>query len=283
MTLGIIVNPHKDGASSTLEELLSILSTHNITAILEQDTAKILLQKDGIEASDLAAQCDYIAVLGGDGTMLNAVSRIGKTDTPVVGINIGTLGFLTSCTDDEIHILVESLLKGDLKVVPRSLLKATLTLPNGSSSEHHALNEITINRGQTGRLVSLDAYIDGDLLNHYRADGLIVASPTGSTAYSLAAGGPLLSPIAQNFVITPICPHSLTNRSLVLADSSVIDLRQTDALEDPTTFTVDGREIIELPPGANIRVERSDRTLQLVRLPGRSFFSTLRTKLRWGQ
>jgi len=282
MTIGIIVNPHKKGAKSALETLLVELQRHNITALLEQDTAQALCQTSGIVAEELASQSDYIAVLGGDGTMLNAVSRLGKTDTPVVGINIGTLGFLTSCTDDEVHILVKSLIDHDVRIVPRSQLKATLTLPDGTHSVHHALNEITINRGQTGRLVSLDAYIDGDLLNHYRADGLIVATPTGSTAYSLAAGGPLLSPIAQNFVITPICPHSLTNRSLVLADSSIIDLCQADALEDPTIFTVDGRELIELPPGANIRVERSDRTLQLVRLAGRSFFSTLRTKFRWG-
>ncbi len=283
MKIGIIVNPHKSGAQSTLNTLLELLKKNSIEYIIEEDSARTLLAESGITAGELAKQCDYIAVLGGDGTMLNAVSRIGQTTTPVVGINIGTLGFLTSCKDDEMEVIIDSLIAGSVRVVPRTLLKATLTLADGTSSEHHALNEITINRGQTGRLVSIDAYINGDLLNHYRADGLIVATPTGSTAYSLAAGGPLLSPKAQNFVITPICPHSLTNRSLVLSDSCVVELRQTDFTEDSTVFTVDGRELIELPANAKILVERSERTLQLVRLEARSFYSTLRSKLHWGQ
>ena len=283
MKIGIIVNPHKSGAKSTLNTLLELLDKNSIEYIIEEDTARSLLAESGITADELAKQCDYIAVLGGDGTMLNAVSRIGQTTTPVVGINIGTLGFLTSCKDDEMETIIDSLVAGNVRIVPRTLLKATLTLEDGTSSEHHALNEITINRGQTGRLVSIAAYVNGDLLNHYRADGLIVATPTGSTAYSLAAGGPLLSPIAQNFVITPICPHSLTNRSLVLSDSCVVELRQTDFTEDSTVFTVDGRELIELPANAKIQVERSERTLQLVRLEARSFYSTLRSKLHWGQ
>jgi len=200
----------------------------------------------------------------------------------VAGVNLGNLGFLTSCKDNEMELLVTALASGTHHVVPRMLLKATIKPVDGVVSEHFAVNEITLTRGQTGRIVAMDAFIDGDLLNHYRADGLIVATPTGSTAYSLAAGGPLLSPKAQNIVITPICPHSLSNRSLVLTDHSVVELKSVDNSEAPTLFSVDGRCLVEVNHGGIILVEKADHQLNMIRLEGRSFFSTLRQKLHWG-
>jgi len=286
MKVGIIANPFKNGAASALLKLLDILSTYQISSVVEDETiAALKLTERNIPelpAIALAEQCDVVIVLGGDGTMLDAANRLGATDVAVAGVNLGHLGFLTSCKDTEMELLVSALASGTHHVVPRMLLKATVHLTDDSSEEFFAVNEITLTRGQTGRIVAMDAYIDGDLLNHYRADGLIVATPTGSTAYSLAAGGPLLSPRAENIVITPICPHSLSNRSLVLTQRSVVELKSVDNSEAPTLFSVDGRDPIEILHGGRIIVEQADHKLNIIRLDGRSFFSTLRKKLHWG-
>lgn len=280
MKVGIIANPHKEGAKKTIIQLQRVLQAREHDFLLEKETAKII-DAQGVEASLMASQCDIVSVLGGDGTMLDAAYRLGPTDTPLAGINIGTLGFLTSCTDDEIDLFVKALEKGDYKVIPRLLLEASIHQPSGSVSHYLSLNEITLTRGKTGRLVELEALIDDDLLNRYRADGVIVATPTGSTAYSLAAGGPLISPIAKAFVMTPICPHSLSNRSLVLADTSVVKLRAIDDDDTPTVFTVDGRIIVEVEHGGVISIKKSKHSVQLIRLKNRSFYATLRKKLNW--
>lgn len=282
MHVGIIANPHKNGSADTVLALMETLGQKGITTSLEDDTAKLIDGASGIPAPELAQSCDVVAVLGGDGTMLDAAHRLGPTDTPVAGINIGNLGFLTSCTDDELDIFAEALLDLSYKVVPRILLKTTITHADGSAEEDFAVNEITLSRGQTGRLISIDAFIDGALLNHYHADGLIVATPTGSTAYSLAAGGPLISPIASAFCVTPICPHSLTNRSLVLDDSSTVELTTAEESECPSLYSIDGRDVKELPRTSRIKVEKADHKLHLIRLRDRSYFATLRQKLRWG-
>lgn len=281
MQIGIIANPNKVGAKDTIVNLINKLSDKGIAHLLEQETAGIV-DSTGISGPELAAQCDIITVLGGDGTMLDAANRLGPTDTPIAGINIGTLGFLTSCTDKELDLFVESLISNDYRIVPRIQLEATIIQEDGTEKSYSALNEITLSRGKTGRLVSLEALIDGEMLNQYRADGLIVATPTGSTAYSLAAGGPLISPIANVFVITPICPHSLSNRSLVLADTAVVGLRSIDDDHTPTLFTVDGRVVVEVEHGATIRIAKSPHSINLIRLEGRAFYSTLRKKLHWG-
>lgn len=265
-----------------MHALIAVLTQHGIDTELENDSAAIIGAEFNFDASELAKTCDVIAVLGGDGTMLNAAHRIGPTDTPMAGINIGTLGFLTSCTDDELHMFAEALVNNSYKIVPQILLETSITYTNGETESDFAVNEITLSRGQTGRLISIDAFIDGALLNHYHADGLIVATPTGSTAYSLAAGGPLISPITRAFVITPICPHSLTNRSLVLDESSVVELISAETSEYPAFYSIDGRKVIELPCDARISVKKADHQLHLLRLKDRTYFSTVRQKLHWG-
>lgn len=281
MKVGIIVNPLKPGARTALERLTGGLSIRGIGSLLEREAAALCGLPGGLDGPDLAAASDVIAVLGGDGTMLNAAAKLGGTEKPVAGINIGTLGFLTSCTDDEVEAFAEAMLTGRYGTSHRTLLCAKVSGVDGSESEFLALNEIVLARGQTGRLVSLSAYIDGDLLNRYRADGLIVATPTGSTAYSLSAGGPLISPSAGVFVVTPICPHTLSQRSLVVGDDSVIELTPENADEAPMLFTVDGRDCLSIQPGDRIEVRKADRALNLLRLPGHSFYGALRQKLNW--
>jgi len=281
--VGIIANPYKSGAVTTIQRLCAALKKEQLTPVLETVTAGLIDSPDGVEASEFAKICDIIAVLGGDGTMLHAANQIGHADIPVAGINIGTLGFLTTCTDTELDLFAQAVAQKSYKLIKRMQLRATVISPDGSEKKFRALNEITLARGQTGRLVSLDAWVDGELLNHYRADGLIVATATGSTAYSLSAGGPLIAPKAGVFVITPICPHSLSNRSLVISERSIVELAPTEDAECPMLFTVDGRDIVEICKGDRVRVEQAGHSLPLLQLEGRNFYSTLRQKLGWGR
>jgi len=278
---GIIANPHKPEALKTLNALRTAFKVHGWDCVLEAETAAFAEEEGGIPAADFAEKVDVALVLGGDGTMLNAVSRLGVFEKPIAGINIGTLGFLTSCTDGELEIFAEALVQGHYSTSPRTLLEATIIRGDDPVETYYALNEVTLARGDTGRLVSLNAMVNGQLLNNYRADGLIVATPTGSTAYSLSAGGPLIAPRAEVFVITPICPHSLSQRSLVLSDSSIIELSSESTDGSPMLFTVDGRDNARIEVGDKIIVKKSDRLFRLVRLDGRSFYEALRQKLRW--
>ena len=259
------------------------MERQNLVPVLEKTTARLINEEGGLESSQLAATCDLVAVLGGDGTMLNAANQLGPADIPVAGINVGTLGFLTTCTDSELDIFAKAVAEKDYTLIKRMQLRATITSLDGETKSFRALNEVTLARGQTGRLVALDAWVDGELLNHYRADGLIVATTTGSTAYSLSAGGPLIAPKAEVFVITPICPHSLSNRSLVVSHSSLVELAPAEDAECPMFLTVDGRDVMAINQGDRIQVEQAGHALPLLRLEGRNFYSTLRQKLGWGR
>jgi NAD+ kinase len=279
--VGILANPEKPGALRTLVALRAVLAAHGCEAVLDLETARLAGETGGVAAREMSSHVDVAAVLGGDGTMLHAVSRLGAFEKPVAGINIGTLGFLTTCTDDELEVFAIALAAGRFTTSVRILLDAVVFRANGSTEHFVALNEVTLARGETGRLVSLRATVNGELLNQYRADGLIVATPTGSTAYSLSAGGPLVAPGAAAFVVTPICPHSLSQRSLVLSDDSVVGISPEGVDEGPMLFTVDGRDTTRLGPLDRVEVRKSARAFHLLRLEGTSFYEALRQKLRW--
>lgn len=279
--VGILANPHKPSSVPTLMGLRAALDAEGIECLLDETTARLVGEAGGVPAVEFARRADLAAVIGGDGTMLHAVSRLGDFDKPVAGINVGTLGFLTSCTDAELAVFASALASGGYTTSRRTLLEATVHRSGRPVESFVALNEITLARGETGRLVALRARVDGELLNEYRADGLIVATPTGSTAYSLAAGGPLIAPGADVFLITPICPHSLSQRALVLPDSCVIELTTEDAGNAPLLFTVDGRDSVRIHEGDHIEVRKSPRSFDLLRLKGASFYAALRQKLGW--
>lgn len=281
MNVGILVNPHKTGSLPTLHALRAALKSWGCSTVLDDRTASLAGEPGGIPATEFSKAVDVAAVLGGDGTMLHALSRLGKFEKPVAGINIGTLGFLTSCKDDELEVFASAIAEGRYSTSVRTLLEAVVHRPGKPAEVFTALNEITLARGDTGRLISLRAQVNGELLNDYRADGLIVATPTGSTAYSLSAGGPLISPDAAVFVITPICPHSLSQRSLVLSNDSTVELSSEEPDGGPMIFTVDGRDSIHIEPGDRIEVKKAERSFHLLRLEGRSFYDALRQKLHW--
>lgn len=281
MNVGILSNPHKPGSLPTLHALRAALRAKGCTAVLDDETARLAGESGGIPAAEIAGHVDIAAVLGGDGTMLHALARLGPFEKPVAGINIGNLGFLTSCKDSELDLFASAISSGRFNTSVRTLLEATVHRPGKPQETFTALNEITLARGDTGRLVSLRAHVNGELLNNYRADGLIVATPTGSTAYSLSAGGPLIAPSAAVFVITPICPHSLSQRSLVLSDATLIEISSEDPDSGPMLFTVDGRDNTRLETGGRVEVRKSPHSFHLLRLEGRTFYEALRQKLRW--
>jgi len=281
VNIGILANPHKTESIPAVKALREALQTRGVSSVLDEETAALAGESGGIRTDCFAQHVDVAVVIGGDGTMLNAVSRLGVFDAPVAGINIGRLGFLTTCTDDEIGEFADAVASQNYSISVRTMLEAIVHRAGGEPLVFKALNEVTLARGDTGRLVSLVAKVNGELLNAYRADGLIVATPTGSTAYSLSAGGPLVSPPAGVFLMTPICPHSLSQRSLVLADSCVVELSSDDAETGPMIFTVDGRESIPIEAGDRIEVKKSAQSFQLLRLEGRSFYEALRQKLGW--
>jgi NAD+ kinase len=281
VNVGILVNPHKTGSLPTLHALRAALKSRGCNTVLDDRTAGLAGETGGIPATEFSQVVDVAAVLGGDGTMLHALSRLGRFEKPVAGINIGTLGFLTSCKDDELEVFAAAIAERRFSTSVRTLLKAVVHRAGKPSEVFTALNEITLARGDTGRLVSLRAQVNGELLNDYRADGLIVATPTGSTAYSLSAGGPLISPDAAVFVITPICPHSLSQRSLVLSNDSTVELSSEDSESGPMIFTVDGRDSIHIGPGDRIEVKKAELSFHLLRLEGRTFYNALRQKLHW--
>ncbi len=278
MRVAIVAHPRKPDAPEAVETVRKSLEKRGIEVVLEEETAALIKEKG---ESNFTEKADLVISLGGDGTLLQTLHRIGPSSIPIAGVNIGTLGFLTACTDEEVDVLSDHLAKGEMNVVERSMLKVEMIEEGGKAHEFLALNEAVLMRGETGRLVSLEARVDGELLNHYRADGLIVATPTGSTAYSMAAGGPLLGPHAGVFVITPICPHSMSNRSLVVGEQSVIELSPAGNGEEPILFSVDGRDILRIAKDSVVRVSRHEESLRLVRLPGHSFYETLRKKLHW--
>ncbi len=261
--------------------LRAALENRGCECVLDLETAAMAAEGGGIPAGDFAEKVDIAAVLGGDGTMMHAVSRLGAFEKPVAGINIGTLGFLTTCTDSEIEQFADAVAKGKYMISVRMLLEATVHRRDSSTVVYYALNEVTLARGETGRLVTLKAMVNGEWLNRYRADGLIVATPTGSTAYSLSAGGPLISPQSSVMVVTPICPHSLSQRSLVLSDDVEVEISPERVDDGPMIFTVDGRDTTRIDPGDWVMVKKSVRSFHLLRLQGTSFYEALRQKLGW--
>ena len=278
MKVAIVAHPFKPDAPMAVQTVRESLVKRGIEVVLEEETASLIDEKG---EPNFAQDADLVISLGGDGTLLQTLHRIGPTATPIAGVNIGTLGFLTACTDEEVDLLSDHLATGEMNIVERSMLKVEMIEEGGKAHEFLALNEVVLMRGETGRLVSLEARVDGELLNHYRADGLIVATPTGSTAYSMAAGGPLMGPDAGVFVITPICPHSMSNRSLVVGEQSVIELSPVGNSGEPILFSVDGRDILRIEGDSTVRVTCHPESLRLVRLPGHCFYETLRKKLHW--
>jgi NAD+ kinase len=279
-TIGIVAHTGKSGVGDLVNAIAEEFNHFSITPLLEKETARIAGKKSEYSIADLGAAADLLVVAGGDGTILRVVSQLGETIKPIFGINVGSLGFLTTASSATYHEAVECLAKDRINFSRRALLEARVRLGEKQTAKMLALNDAVLSRGELSRLVLLRTRVNGEPLTEFNADGLIVATPTGSTAYSLSAGGPILDPESGVFVITPICPHVLTNRSIIVAEGSTIEIEASDP-DYPVYLTLDGRKPIHVERGSVVTIRKAKKTLPLASLPDVSFFSVVRQKLKW--
>jgi NAD+ kinase len=286
--IGVIARPDLAEAAPALRELVAWLRRRGVEVVLEERTAALADGSGGkadwtlAPAREVAAKVEAVVVLGGDGTLLGASQHIDRP-LPIVGVNFGSLGFLTEVTLAELYPTLESVLEGRYKYEERRMLRGLVRREGQPDVTDDALNDVVVTKATLSRIIELDVSVDGLFVSTFRADGLIISSPTGSTAYNLAAGGPILYPTLPAVVLTPICPHMLTNRPLVVSDSSAIEVRLRAPQDGEVHITFDGQRGFPLRRQDSVKVTRSPRTLRLVTAPGRDYFEVLRTKLKWGE
>ena len=279
--VGLTANFEKTSSRSGVRRAAALIARSGHEVLADARTAEMaaLKCKNFPDAETLAREADLLLVFGGDGTMLRVAREINGAHTPVLGINAGRLGFLTAISSTDLPRALQKIWKNDFVIEPRPLIEARGHCA-GKKLSVSALNEIVISHGAVSRLVELDVSVNGELITRYRGDGLIVSSPTGSTAYSLSAGGPIVSPRADVFAITPICAHALSNRSVIVSLSSKVEIKLVSENVE-TIVSADGQVQANLNPGDSITIQRSRRTVELLHLGGSSFFETVREKLHW--
>jgi NAD+ kinase len=283
----LIARDTMPAALAALADAAAHLHAHGCTPVIEQvsaDAAKLGTRWNTVPRERLAENTDVVIAFGGDGTLLDAASAVAHSpfDAPLIGVNLGRLGFLTEIGVADMNDALDRLVAGQTTIEARLLLAGRVTRDGSPIAEHLALNDVVVTRGALARMIEIDVAVDDKPVSHVKADGLIVATATGSTAYNLSAGGPILHPAADALVMTPLAPHDLTNRPLVLPASSRIVLTpMVDASSDPV-LTFDGQYGVPLEAGDLIAIARAPRTLRLLKTSARTHFDMLRSKLKWG-
>jgi len=279
-TIGLIAHPGKPGVGDLVNSLAAEFARFSMSILSDQEKGAFSGQRSEMTIAQLGGKADLLVVVGGDGTILNVTGQLGEASPPIFGINVGSLGFLTCASSPAFREAVECIANGKMTFSNRALLEVILR----DSTEKHkpmiALNDAVFSRGELSRLIRLRTRVNGEALTEFNADGLIIATPTGSTAYSLSAGGPILEPESGVFVITPICPHVLTNRSIIVSEKSVIEVEASEP-DYPVYLTVDGREPLRIAKDATVQIRKAKKTMQLAAMPDMSFFSVVRQKLKW--
>jgi NAD+ kinase len=282
-SIGIISRPRRSDLCDVVPPLLKWLAARGIKTLMDEETANCLPGgSKGQTRQQVADASQLLLVLGGDGTLLAAARLAAPRGIPVLPINMGSLGFLTNFTLQELHPALDDTLEGRFSLSERILISVDLVRDGKVIDAQRVLNEVVINKGALARMIELELIIDGGFVCRYRADGLIVSTPTGSTAYSLSAGGPIVHPAVESFVITPICPHMLSDRPLVIRDSSSIEMKLSGNTES-VFLTLDGQRGIPLQPADFVRASRAKEMLKLIQPPKKSYFEILRNKLKWGE
>jgi NAD+ kinase len=284
-TIGILVRADLGQAGPTVRALVAWLHQRGVRACLDERMARMV---EGLPATctgatprEIADMSDALVVLGGDGTLL-AATHLLERPVPMLGVNFGSLGFLTEITLPELYPTLEGVLDGTYRYEERRMLRAVVKSPQQEDAVGDVLNDVVITKAALSRIIELDVSVDGMFVSAFRADGLIISSPTGSTAYNLAAGGPILHPGLPAVVLTPICPHMLTNRPLVVSDDAKVEVHLRAGREGEVHITFDGQRGFSLRRDDLVVVTRSPRTIRLVKAPSRDFYEVLRTKLKWG-
>ena len=285
MLIGIVSNTRKPDHKEILAEFLDWLEGMHAEFLVDEALKPHFApsQLKFCPSEELGKRCDVLLSFGGDGTLLSTARAVAETETPILGVNTGGLGYLAEISPRQLIEKFRDFLEGKYSIEKRMLLEARVSPPLASEPEktYFALNDIVVDKGQSSRIIRLRTTIDGDFFNIYRGDGLIISTPTGSTAYSLSAGGPILEPTMQGVIINPICPHTLGHRPVVIASDKVIEI-ETDPRYSDQVFYCDGFQEMILPQKAKIRVQKSQRVVRLIRMTGNHFYLTLREKLNWG-
>lgn len=286
--IGVVVKPHQPDALETLCRLTQWLSERDIKLVggpeieqdrIEHETGCVV---QSVSLDELPKCVDLMLVLGGDGTMIAAARMIGDAEVPVIGVNYGGLGYLAEFPIEELFSALEAILAGQYKVQKRLMLAVELWRGEELITRNRVLNDVVVNKSALARIIEIEAYLNGQFVNLFRADGLIVATPTGSTAYNLSANGPVIYPSMNAIVITPICPFTLSNRPIVVPDESTIEVRlMTD--NEEVALTLDGQVGFPLQVGDRVVIRKSQTAFNLVQPPNRNYFDVLRDKLKWGR
>lgn len=287
-TVGILAKPHLHAAATHLTEIESWLVVRGVHPIIESETASLMpasTTRRTATKTSLATSVDIVLVLGGDGTLLGMADCIGEAGAhiPMLGVNFGSLGFLTEVTLPELYPALEAALAGRGYIEERVMLQSTVLRAGGTMARRIAVNDAVVTKAARSRMVDLSVWVDDDFVTRVKADGLIVATPTGSTAYNLAAGGPIVQPNVEALVLTPIAPHTLTNRPVVVPATCTVRVQPTMDGRDEVYVTFDGQVAYQLEAGDEILVRRADVRLRLLRPTTRSYYQVLRTKLKWGE
>ena len=286
--VGILAKSHLRAATPHLLELGEWLTARGLRPVYETATAALMPAAEGravLDKAALATDVDIVLVLGGDGTLIGMADSIAEADaaTPILGVNFGSLGFLTEVTLPELYRSLEHALNGRAYIEERMMLRTTTSSGNDVLNRSIALNDAVVTKTARSRMIDLSVYVGNEFVTRVKADGLIIATPTGSTAYNLSAGGPIVQPDVDAMVITPIAPHTLTNRPIVIPGDSTVRVQPNIEARDEIVFTLDGQSTFPIHAGDEITVSRASRRLRLIRPSTRSYFEVLRTKLKWGE
>ena len=283
-TIGLIGKFGDPGVAGTLEALTRYLRRRDLRVLLDEETADRLAWR-GLETASRQAigqQCDLAIVIGGDGTLLNAARSLVDFQVPVLGVNLGRLGFLADVSPAEADLRLDEILAGHYDEDNRALLHAKVIRAGATVAHADALNDVVVHKSEVARMIEFNAYLDGRLITAYRADGLIISTPTGSTAYALSGGGPIIHPTVQTMLLVPICPHTLTQRPLVVSADSEIEIHVNDTNTTDVLVTCDGQIRLDIVLGDRIRIRPKRRQLRLIHPQHHDYFQLLRAKLGWG-
>lgn len=283
-TVGIISRPRRQDIALVVPPLVRWLQDHGAKVACDSETSDCLgaIAVQSRRREELPDGTDLLIVLGGDGTLLSAARLSAENAVPILAVNLGSMGFLTTVAQDEMYSDLDEIFRGEHRISERVMLEAEIVRGGAGVRRQIALNDAVLNKAALARIMDLELRVDGEYVTTYKADGLIFSTPTGSTAYSLSAGGPIVYPMVEAFVVTPICPHTLTHRPLVIPDTGVIevDFRSQD---QAVFLTLDGQIGIELSPGDTVRMRKAAKKLLLVRPARKTYYEILRSKLKWGE
>jgi len=281
--VAIFAKVHDPRCQGVASELVTWLTARGCVPLVDTHLARHVGYQDGLSEEQIRDQAELVVVLGGDGTLISVARLFSGREVPIVGVNLGSLGFLTEITVEQMYPVLEQCLADSHRITERMMLDVTVTRGDQEISRCQVLNDAVINKGALARIIELEARVNGDFLTNFKADGLIISTPTGSTGYSLSAGGPIVQPLMKCVLITPICPHTLTNRPIVLSYQSVIRITVKSSFDEMVYLTLDGQVGVELQEGDCIEISRAETTTALVTSPEKDYFAILRAKLKWGE